>query len=74
MDVIMKALILLITLATTSAHAGQICLSTARGEHSYVKGVCGKDIGGDNYACVFPDGTSETCFKDGKCFVCAGDD
>lgn len=59
-----------------TAQDGKVCLSTARGERSYVRAVCGKDTGSDTeqYHCVFPDKTSETCFKSGECFVCEGDD
>jgi hypothetical protein len=62
--------------ATAGARKGEICLKTANlGDIRYAKAVCGKDLGNPKqYACVFTDGTSSTCWKDGDCFVCAGDD
>jgi hypothetical protein len=58
------------------ANKGEICLETANlGIRSYAKAVCGKDLGNPKqYACVFTDGTSSTCWKDGDCFVCTGED
>ncbi len=73
----LAVLCVIIVAAANSSQSPQIhkvCLSTAHGHHSYEPAACGKDIGGNHYACVFPDGTSATCFKDGNCFVCAGMD
>ena len=75
-SIIIAVFLILSTAVIAHPLKGEICLKTANlGNISYTKAVCGVDIGNPKqYACVFKDGTSSICWKDGDCFICAGED